>query len=52
MKLGELQRLLAQKVTDEDLRHFCGPGEWACEFYLHGVCQRGFSRLREQWSQP
>lgn len=48
--LSDLQNLLAHKIGEADLRSFCGPGEWACEFYLHGVCQKGFERLRQRWS--
>ncbi len=44
----ELQRLLAERVTPADLERFCGPGEWKCEFYLQGVCQRGYEKLRER----
>ena len=45
----DLQRLLAERVTPDDLERFCGPGEWKCEFYVQGVCQKGYERLRRQF---
>jgi LmbE family N-acetylglucosaminyl deacetylase len=48
-KLEDLQRRLAERVTPADLERFCGPGEWKCEFYLHGICQQGYARLRERF---
>jgi len=48
-RLEDLQRLLAEKVTEADFERFCGPGEWKCEFYLQGVCQKGYARLRERF---
>jgi LmbE family N-acetylglucosaminyl deacetylase len=48
-RLEDLQRLLAERVTPGDLERFCGPGEWKCEFYLQGVCQRGYERLRKRF---
>jgi LmbE family N-acetylglucosaminyl deacetylase len=48
-RLEDLQRLLAERVTPDDLERFCGPGEWKCEFYLQGVCQRGYDKLRKQF---
>jgi len=48
-RLEDLQRLLAERVTPADLARFCGPGEWKCEFYLLGVCQRGYERLRQRF---
>jgi LmbE family N-acetylglucosaminyl deacetylase len=48
-KLDDLQRRLAERVTPADLERFCGPGEWKCEFYLHGICQQGYARLRERF---
>jgi transposase len=51
-RLEDLQRLLAERVTPADLERFCGPGsEWKCEFYLLGVCQRGYERLRERFAR-
>ena len=47
-RFEDLQRLLAEKVTPADLERFCGPGEWKCEFYIQGVCQKGFARLRKR----
>ena len=47
--LEELQRLLAEKITPKKLEFFCGAGEWKCESYLLGICQRGYSRLRERF---
>ena len=49
-RLEDLQQLLAEKVTPADLERFCGPGEWKCEFYLQGVCQKGYERLRKRFS--
>jgi LmbE family N-acetylglucosaminyl deacetylase len=48
-RLEDLQRLLAERVTPDDLERFCGPGEWKCEFYLMGVCQRGYARQRKRF---
>jgi len=48
-RLEDLQRLLAEKVTEADFERFCGPGEWKCEFYLQGVCQKGYARLRKRF---
>jgi len=48
-RLEDLQRLLAERVTPADLERFCGPGEWKCEFYLQGVCQRGYEKLRKRF---
>jgi hypothetical protein len=50
-RLEDLQRRLAERVTPEDLERFCGPGEWKCEFYLMGICQRGYERLRERFAR-
>jgi hypothetical protein len=49
-RLEDLQRLLAGKVTLEDLEHFCGPGEWKCEFYALGICQTALQSLREKFN--
>jgi len=48
-RLEDLQRLLAERVTPADLERFCGPAEWKCEFYLQGVCQRGYEKLRKRF---
>ncbi len=48
-RMEDLQRLLAERITPADLERFCGPGEWKCEFYLQGVCQRGYENLRERF---
>jgi LmbE family N-acetylglucosaminyl deacetylase len=48
-RLEDLQQLLAERVTPADLERFCGPGEWKCEFYLQGVCQRGYEKLRKRF---
>jgi len=45
----DLQRLLAERVTPTDLERFCGPGEWKCEFYLQGMCQKGYEKLRKRF---
>ena len=47
--LEELQRLLAEKITPQKLYEFCGPGEWKCENYVMGVCQRGYENLRRRF---
>ncbi len=49
MRLADLQRLLAEKISPADLERFCGPGEWKCEFYLLGLCQAAYARLRERF---
>lgn len=46
--LGDLQRLLAEKVTPADLARFCESGDWKCEFYILGVCQKAYAELRER----
>jgi hypothetical protein len=48
-RLEDLQRLLAEKVPYEKLEAFCGPGEWKCEFYALGVCQKAYAGLREKY---
>lgn len=48
-RLEDLQRLLAEKITPEVLYHFCGPGEWKCENYVLGICQRGYTKLRRRF---
>ena len=55
LKLGDvttlenLQRLLAEKVSYEQLECFCGPGEGKCEMYFMGICQKAYSALREKY---
>lgn len=49
-RLEDLQRLLAERVSPADLERFCGPGgEWKCEFYALGVCQRSYADLRRKF---
>jgi LmbE family N-acetylglucosaminyl deacetylase len=49
-RLEDLQRLLAERVPYEKLEYFCGPGgEWKCEFYALGVCQKAYADLREKY---
>jgi LmbE family N-acetylglucosaminyl deacetylase len=48
-RLEDLQQLLAERVTPSDLERFCGPGEWKCEFYLMGLCQKGYERQRKRF---
>jgi len=47
--LGELQRLLAEKVMPTDLEHFCAYGDWKCEFYILGACQKAYADLRSRF---
>lgn len=47
--LGELQRLLAEKITPRTLEQFCAAGEWKCEFYILGVCQDAYADLRSRY---
>lgn len=48
--LEDLQRLLAEKVPYEKLEYFCGPGgEWKCEFYALGICQKAYAGLRKKF---
>jgi len=49
-RLEDPQQLLAQKVTPTDLEHFCGPGQWKCEFYLLGLCQKAYANLRTRFA--
>jgi LmbE family N-acetylglucosaminyl deacetylase len=46
---GELQQLLAEKISEEILEGFCAAGEWKCEFYILGVCQQAYADLRERF---
>jgi LmbE family N-acetylglucosaminyl deacetylase len=48
--LEDLQRMLAQKVMPKDLENFCAYGDWKCEFYILGACQKAYADLREQYS--
>ncbi len=49
-RLEDLQRRLAEKVPYEKLEEFCGPGgQWKCEFYALGVCQKTYAALREKF---
>lgn len=49
-RLEDLQQLLAEKVPYEKLEEFCGPGgEWKCEFYALGVCQKAYANLRNKF---
>lgn len=49
-RLEDLQRILAEKVPYEKLEYFCGPGgEWKCEFYALGVCQKAYADLRQKF---
>ena len=49
-RLEDLQRLLAEKVPYKKLEEFCGPGgQWKCEFYALGVCQRSYAVLRDKF---
>jgi len=49
MRLEDLQRLLAEKITPEKLEYFCAAGEWKCESYLLGTCQQGYAQLRKRF---
>jgi LmbE family N-acetylglucosaminyl deacetylase len=51
-RLEDLQRRLAEKVPYEQLEYFCGPGQWKCEFYALGVCQKSYASLREKFGIP
>lgn len=46
---ADLQRLLAEKVMPADLEHFCAFGDWKCEFYILGACQKAYANLRERY---
>ncbi len=46
---GQMQRLLAEKITPATLERFCAAGEWKCEFYILGVCQKAYASLRERF---
>jgi hypothetical protein len=49
-RLEDLQQMLAEKVPYEKLEYFCGPGgEWKCEFYALGVCQKAYAGLRKKF---
>lgn len=50
LRLEDLQRLLAERVPYEQLEFFCGPGQWKCEFYALGVCQKSYAALRSKFS--
>lgn len=44
-----LQRLLAERVMPRDLARFCAAGDWKCEFYILGRCQRAYEDLRARF---
>jgi LmbE family N-acetylglucosaminyl deacetylase len=46
--LEDLQRLLAKKVLPTDLERFCAAGDWKCEFYILGACQKAYAQLRDR----
>lgn len=47
---ANLQRLLAEKVPSQKLEYFCGPGgEWKCEFYALGICQKAYAGLHKKY---
>ncbi len=48
-RLEDLQKRLAEKVSPDDLHRFCAAGEWKCEFYALGACQKAYSALREKF---
>jgi len=48
-RLDDLQRLLAEKVSEQDLEAFCGPGKWKCESYALGICQQAYANLRQKY---
>ncbi len=48
-RLQDLQHLLAERVSYEDLERFCGPGDWKCEFYALGICQAAYAGLRQKY---
>jgi len=47
-RLEDLQRLLAEKVSADDLKRFCAADDWKCEFYILGVCQKAYAELRKR----
>jgi LmbE family N-acetylglucosaminyl deacetylase len=50
IRLEDLERRLAEKVPYEKLEEFCGPGgQWKCEFYALGVCQKSYATLRKKF---
>ncbi len=52
-RFEDLQRLLAAKISDADLKRFCSVGEWKCEMYILGACQKAYQRLRDRFGgQP
>jgi len=48
-QLADLQQLLAEKVMPTDLEHFCAYGDWKCEFYILGACQKAYADLRARY---
>lgn len=48
-RLEDLQRMLAEKVSHQDLEAFCGPGQWKCESYALGMCQQAYAALRQKY---
>jgi len=48
LTLAEVRRRLAERVGPEGLEHFCGRGEWFCDFKLMGRCQRAYERLQKE----
>ena len=50
VSLENLHRLLAERVSYEQLERFCSQGEWKCEFYALGVCQKAYAKLRRKYN--
>jgi LmbE family N-acetylglucosaminyl deacetylase len=48
-RLEDLQRMLAEMVMPADLENFCAYGEWKCEFYILGACQKAYAGLRNRF---
>jgi len=48
--LEEMERLLAEKLTEEKFAQLCGPGsEWVCEQYELGLCMEGLRELKHKY---
>jgi len=49
--LKEMERLLAEKLTEERFAELCGPGtDWACEWYESGECLEGLRELKRKYN--
>jgi len=50
--LEEMERLLAENLTEEKFAELCGPDtEWTCEWYDSGLCVEGLRELKLRYTK-